>query len=105
MKNHIIKLLKLEQHLETIDSLLDAAIGGTIWWPVDKDIDSPFEIALDMLGVPADNTVELDKKYGDKACERQDYFCRDSYYWDWGELKGDPNRIEKFIKQVADRVF
>jgi len=65
-------------------------------------------VALDLLGIPPDNTVEMWRKYGDPNVTRvvpYGTFCRDGYYFMWDEIvepgTGDQD-VEGYIERVLE---
>jgi hypothetical protein len=74
---HLVRLLQLQaSYSKKVDQLLDIGV----------DLDSQFDViqlnlldvALDMLGVPADNSGKWDPADGDKEAVVPDWlFCRD----------------------------
>lgn len=98
-KRLAVRLLTLEaEHDEKIDSLETAGIEAD-----NLRIDL-LRIALDLLGVPADNTVELAEKHGQEAYDRIDCICRDMFGSRWSDTEKTPKEIEKFVEWVVEVV-
>lgn len=94
--NCAIELLKKERALDLIiekhDFLADA-IGDL----------QLLDIALDLLGIPADNTVEMCKKYGNpKGLFASGCYCRDWIFDLYNSIIKDNEDYELFIKVLKD---
>jgi hypothetical protein len=94
-----IRILQHEaQHDEKMDRVDESGID-TAPWRIDL-----IDVALDILGVPADNTVELIDKHGQSAYDQPGVFCRDYFYQRWGEAEKTQKGIQRYVDWVLQEL-
>ena len=99
-KTLAVRLLTLDaQHDQKIDKLEKCGIDASA-----LRFNDLLDVALDLLGVPADNTSEMRERYGQKAYDRPDVICRDCFYNRWGETKKNQKGIGEFVEWVIHLV-
>jgi hypothetical protein len=95
LKKYAIAILKAEaEHDKKMDKLAKAD------FPADKLRVDLLDIVLDMLGVPADNTVEMRQAFGQEAYDRPDCICRDCFGSRWSETEKTEKGIREFVDWV-----
>jgi hypothetical protein len=97
VKKAIDEMLKISRRVEARITQLHHEEDDLLSVPLD-------DIALDLLGVPQDNTLEMYEKYGELAYERPETFCR-GYFTDvwcgWCEEKDFIDDAGGFIRIVS----
>jgi hypothetical protein len=96
LKKFAVRLLELEtEHDEKIDKLETSGIEAD---PLRVDL---LEVALDMLGVPPDNTVEMHEAHGQECYDRPDCFCRDLFGRRWGQTEKTKKGIQCYVDWIV----
>ena len=60
------------------------------------------DLILELLEVPEDNTVEMEKKYGKKWYEVEETFCRDAFFDVLYEYDGDIENVYNALMKLKD---
>ena len=100
----VYRVLEKQLKWEAFDERLDE-FGLSITGMPNMD---PLETALDLLGVPPDNTVEMIQRWGDlneTGVIPSGTYCRNFLYMMWYEYsKKNPPDLEGFVRAVRGEV-
>lgn len=105
--DHVMKAVEELLEIEAMHSRRIWDMERVSGMEMDKLQIDLLDVALDLLGVPPDNTIQQEEKYGHQGMlKRDDTFCRDLFCERWSEIvdSGNTEEVAAFPRWVIAKM-